>query len=236
MLFPKLDIDSLVQIDDMTRFDAAKAFYTVDEVISEINIYPDFTNNPATVQNVYIEDCRDLWSLDWAYDTAGEYTVRVELVSAAGSKHKDYIIQAITEEEDNLFSKDEDIYALENELRSYLPAGRNSWKYMHRRAQKEILDWLYRNGKLNTDGTKITKDQILITSELEEWSLYETMLLIYQDLKTSSGEAFNEKLVDYSAKRADAKERYRIRYDDDRSGEVDDDDNSESTRPIFLSR
>lgn len=235
MLFPKIDTDKLVQINDMFRISGINSFATAGEEITEINVYPDHTNNPGIVFDVYEVD-QECWFLDWAYSTAADYTIRLELKTLADTVTVDHDISAISEEDDNLYSSDQMIYAYETELRQHLPEGRNSWKYLHRKAQEEILDYLYRNGKLSEDGTAITKDQIKTESKLEKWSTFETMILIYQDLKTSNAAAFNEKLVDYSAKRNEARKRYLIDYDSNRDGIIDEDDQTTSSRATFFTR
>ena len=149
MLFPKADLDSLVQILDMYRIDASKSFVTgAIEDLTEVNIYPDFANSPGVVFNLAAED-QDCWILDWAYRDAGEYTVKVELKTAGETEEVTYSVSAITAEEDNLISDDSMIYELESELKRYLPLGRNSWKYLHRVARDKMLDYLYRNGLTN---------------------------------------------------------------------------------------
>lgn len=237
MLFPKADIDSLVQNLDMFRIDASKSFFTGDEALTEINIYPDYGNSPLVFFNVYDEledaECR---VLDWAYNTEGVYTVRIEIKTAAISEVLDYTVESITAELDNLYSKDSQIYALENELKRYLPEGRNSWIYLHRTAQGKILDYLYRNAILNPDNSAITKDQLLAESQLSLWSMYETMLLIYQDIKTSNSIAFNEKIVDYSEARAEARQRYLIEYDSNKDGIIDEEDSAIATKMTFFTR
>lgn len=236
MLFPKADLDNLVQIYDMYRIDASKSFTTGNQAdITELNIYPDYTNNPATVFNLVSEGI-ECFYLDWAYETAGDYTIRVEMKTATLDKNIEYTVKAVSEAEDNLFATDAMIYSYEDELRRYLPNGRNSWKYIHRKAQEDILDYLYRNGILDDNDDKITKDQIIDTSQVEKWATFEAILLIYQDIKNTNSEAFADKLVDYGQKRDDARGRYILEYDSDRDGDIDEDDMAQTTKPRFFSR
>ncbi len=238
-LFPKADLDSLVQLQDMFRIDAKDSFFTSGEVLTEVNIYPDHANNPGTVFNVFVEDEPECWYLDWAYETDGEYTVRVELKTASLDKSIDYTVKAITEEEDNLLASDNDLFGYENELKDKKLEGRNSWKYAHRKAQEEIVQFLYKNGKFNSDGTPITKDQLKTESKLNMWATFEAMLIIFQDLKTSNSAAYNEKLADYSEKRGEAREIYIIKFDADKDGDIDQDDEDEkviTNRPKFFTR
>jgi len=234
MLFPKIDIDTCVQINDMFRICAVGSFATPDDPITEVKIYPNYIVDPLVTFSISTE-CPDDYYLDWAYETAGEYTVRVELISASDSRTIDKVVTAITEEEDNLQSDDSCIYAYESELKKYLPFGRNSWKYIHRKALEEILDYLYRNCKLNKDGTKITKEQ-LITDDVQKWATFEAMLLIYQDIKSSNAEAFNEKIDYYLVKRGDARNRYIIVIDSDRDGQITKEDTPTHTRVSYFTR
>lgn len=234
MIFPKIDTDTLMQIQDMFRIDATKSFATAGEVITEVNIYPDFDNSPGVFFDVFEED-QECWFLDWAYETAGDYNIRLDIVTATDNKIIEMGVTAVTVEEDNLLSDDSMLYSYEHELNKYIPFGRNSWKYLHRKAQEEILDYLYRNAIVNPDGTKIEKSQ-LIGDKLEKWSTFETLIFIFQDIKTSNSEAFNEKLTDYYEKRASARKRYLIAYDSNKDGNVDELDSKVATTVTFFSR
>lgn len=235
MIFAKADIDTIVQIDDMFRIDAERSFFTAGEVITELNIYPDFDNNPATVFNVYVADCPEDWYLDWAYAAAADYSIKVEMKTATDTVDRTYIISAITAATDNLQSDDSLVYARESELKKNIPYGRNSWKYLHREALKEIIDYLYRNGKRNAKGDKIEKEH-LIGDKLEQWSLFETMILIYQEIKVSDAQLFVDKLEDYTEARNRARDIYLFSYDSDADGDVDDDDVDLIFKPKFYTR
>lgn len=234
MLFPKIDADTLVQIADMFRIDVSKSFVTNGEELTEINIWPDFVGAPLVSFNVLDPD-QDSWYLDWAYETDGDYTVRLELKTDTDSKVTTHTVTAVTAEDDHLLSDDNMIYTEESEFKKYLPYGRNSWKYIHRKALGEILDYLYRKGKLNPDGTKITKEQ-LIGDNLAEWSTYEAILLILQDNKTSDSEAWTQKIQHYKEKREDYRDRYLIIYDSDKDGEITEEDIPKGLAPKFFSR
>lgn len=247
MIFPSLIFDSLVQEADKFRFLASKSFVGSGEILDGIKIYPDFDNNPSEVYDVFVEDCPEDWFLDYAYETAGEYTVRLELTTTTpGSKTKDYTITVVTEADDALQSTDAMIYAYESELIKYLPEGRNSWKYLHRKALEEIIDYLYRNGIYRTNPgendnyrddqpLKIEKTD-LIGDKVEKWSTFETMILIFQDLKSSNIDFFNEKIDDYTELRNDARKIAKLKLDSNRDGQVDEKDVPVSSRERFLSR
>ena len=243
MIFPNLIFDNLVQEADMLRFDASKSFVGSGETLNGIKVYPDFDNNPAIFYDVFVEDCPEDWVLDYAYAAEGNYTVRLELsTTAPATEIKDYSVTVITEAEDNLQSTDAMLYSYESELKRYLPDGRNSWKYRHRKALEEILDYLYRNGiyRYNPEESqrkdlRITKES-LIGDKLEKWSTFETLIMIFQDIKSSNIDFFNEKIDDYTALRNDARKVYCIQIDSNLDGQVDEKDTPTSTRQHFLSR
>lgn len=243
MIFPSLIFDSLVQEADKFRFLASKSFVGSGEVLDGIKIYPDFDNNPATFYDVFVVDSPNEWFLDYAYETAGSYTVRLELTTESlATKVKDYTITVISEADDNLQSTDAMLYAYESELIKYLPEGRNSWKYLHRKALEEIIDYLYRNGIYRVDPSttsnkplKIEKEH-LIGDQLTKWSTFETLILIFQDIKSSNIDFFNEKIADYTELRNDARKIAVINYDSNADGVVDEDDIVTSSRQRFFSR
>lgn len=232
MVFPKIDMDSLVQENDMFRICAVGSFSSPDEEITEVRITPD-TSSAAVVFSI-TGDCPEDWYLDWAYETAGDYTVQVEIVGSLTSKVRTQTITVITEEQDNLQADDACIYSYESELKKYLPDGRNSWKYIHRKALEEILEYLYRSCHLNQDGSRITKDQ-LITIDVRKWATFEAILLIFQDIKTSNSVAFAEKIDEYKTKRGEARETY-INIDSDRDGNITDEDQIKETRITYFTR
>lgn len=247
MIFPSLIFDNLVQEADKFRFLASKSFVGSGEVLDGVKIYPDFDNNPGVFYDVFVENCPEDWFLDYAYETAGEYTVRLELTTTTpGSKTKDYTITVVTEAEDNLQSTDAMLYSYESELVKYLPEGRNSWKYLHRKALEEIVDYLYRNGiyRVNpgevdyyndAEPLKIEK-QHLIGDQVDKWSTFETLILIFQDIKSSNIDFFNEKIDDYTELRNDARKIALLKIDSNKDGVVDEKDIPTSSRERFLSR
>lgn len=242
MIFPSLIFDNLVQEADKLRFLASKSFVGSGEILNGIKIYPDFDNNPGVFYDVFVEDCPEDWFLDYAYETAGDYKVRLEISTATPeTKVKDYSITVVTEADDNLQSTDAMLYSYESELVKYLPEGRNSWKYLHRKALEEIIDYLYRNAiyKYNEENglrdLKIEKED-LIGDKLDKWSTFETMIMIFQDIKSSNIDFFNEKIEDYTELRNDARKVYCIQIDSNGDGIVDETDKPVGTRQHFLSR
>ena len=86
---------------------------------------------------------------------------------------------------------------LESDILKYVPEGRSSFKYVHREAQNEILDWLFTNGYMKADTTPYTIDDIINVSEFKFWSKYSTLRLLYEDFSKAPDDVFMQKAKRY---------------------------------------
>lgn len=197
-IFPDLVSDKLVAVDDRLRLDATNTIKTPDEAdITLVRIDPgsgfiDVTGNSA----------KD-WYLDWEYTTDGAKTATVEVTTDGAPVTKTLDITVISVADDKLFSDDQDLKSLETDIIKYLPKGRNSFKYAHREAQNQILQYFYKIGLVDVNGDKLTKDAILDVEEVRFWSKYLTHKLIFMDLSTIPGDQF-----DIQSQRFDAEMNY----------------------------
>jgi hypothetical protein len=163
------------------------------------------------------------WFLDWAFDSSGTKTIEIEATDGINTINQVFDIEVISESDDNLFSNDSQIFAIESELKRYIPEGRNSFKNIHREAQSRILNFLDRKRIWNDNGEPYTKLQINLFDELSKWSLYETLFIIYTDLFISVGDKFAEKVNQYKELRNYERERAAIRIDKDGNGTFEPD-------------
>lgn len=216
MIFLNCLKESLVQVGDKTRIDVSRSF-TSGETISSIKVIPEAGADEIEIHS----QNQDKWYLDWAYTTSGTKTITIEASHAQVTVSQNYEIEVISEEEDNLYSTDEQIFTIESELKRYIPPGRNSFKNVHREAQARILNYLDRKRIWNTDGEPYTKNQINLFGELSRWSLYETLFIIYNDLFISVGDKFAEKINQYKELRNIERDRASIRIDKNNSGTFD---------------
>lgn len=216
MIFLKCINEGLVQVNDKTRIDVSKSFVSGDE-ITDIEIEPEASNGFISVFNID----QDKWFLDWSYATDGEKVISVRATDGTNTITQTFNIVVVSESEDNLYSNDAQIFKIENELKKYIPNGRNSYINLHREAQSRILTYLDRKRIWNDDGTPYTKTQLNLDGQLQKWSLYETILMIYTDLFISVGDKFAEKINEYKALRNYERDRGSIRIDKDNSGEID---------------
>ena len=217
MIFLDFKSEDIVQVGDKTRLDVSGSFISDNIALTDIEIAPDNT----TYISVFNSGDNDKWFLDWSFSTSGEQVIGVRATDGTNTVNQTYTLNVISEIEDNLYSNDSQIFAIENELKRYIPSGRNSYKNIHREAQSRILNYLDRKRIWNDDGTAYSKDQLNLTGELQKWSLYETLYIIYSDLFISGGDKFAAKLDDYNKLRNIERDRGAIRIDKDSSGVID---------------
>ena len=221
MIFPELKHDSVVQLADMFRLDASKTFVTPDEgEITNIQISFD----QIDYINIFVELEPEKWFLDYAFDSVGEKDIYLKVTTESGDSEKQFTLNVITEEEDALFSKDERLFSLENEFQYNIPKGRNSYKYAHREAQKQIVRYLDGEGVRKEDGSRFEKEDLVGNEYISEWSTYLTMILVLEDNRILSDDVYKEKRKHYNTLLIDAKKNAPIRLDFNQDEEVEPDE------------
>lgn len=217
MIFPSLNLETTLQVDDKTRFIAENSF-AVSEIISDVLIEAETGSGFVSIYN---SGDSDKWHLDWAYDTDGIKNVTVRVITDLGTKDKVYDVNVLTEAVDALYSTDNDLYPYEPEISNYLPLGKNSFKYAHRAAQSKILAYLdeQRIWKNNTE--RFDKFDILDKEEFSRWSLFQTLLIIFEGSQVSVGDLFQEKKEEYEKEMKTARSRGALRLDFDGDGNND---------------
>jgi hypothetical protein len=216
MIFLNCIKEDLVQVNDKTRIDVSKSFVSGSS-ITGITIKPSEDDVAISVFNTN----QERWYLDWAYSSDGEKTITVQATDGTNTVSQNFTINVITAIEDNLYSNDSQIFAIESELKRYIPQGRNSYINIHREAQSRILNYLDRKRIWQDNGEPYTKTQINLHGELQKWSLYEAMLMIYTDLLISVGDKFAEKVNEYKSLRNYERDRGAIRIDKNNNGIID---------------
>ena len=225
-LFPSMTFETVLQVDEKTRLDAGRSFVTDDEVIIDVLIQPSASDSFISVFN---NGDSEKWVLDWAYDVDEFKDVAVQIVADSGSKIKTYMagVNVLTEDVDALLSTDNDILPFEPKIHRYLPRGKNSFIYAHRKAQERIISYLDEQRIWKDDRSRYTKlDLSTITDpefkeQFKQWSCFETLLIIFESFQVSSGDLFQEKKLDYTALRNGARTRSALRLDQDGDGELD---------------
>lgn len=209
MIFPVLELESVVQVNDKTRLSALKSYKTPDEDdISKIEIKPDSESDFITVT--------DTSFLDWQYATEGEKTVTVKITLGEGDNEKiaqaSKIIKVLTAEQDYLYSDDSMLTSREPDILKWVSEGRSSFLNVHREAQIQILSWLDERGYTTCDGNKITKELFVDKTEVRDWSKFLTLKLIFEGIHNSVDDVFMQKADGYAADMESARNRAFLRY------------------------
>lgn len=187
MIFASLKAPLISQVGEQVLLDASATYETGSGEITKIEILPIAT---GTYEEVSLSDK----TIAWIYDTAGAFTATVRINDTLT---KDFSFDIVTSEDDRLFSKDSDLVSIESEVMNWLSFGKSTYNDKHREAQRLILEELNARGLRDDDGNEITKENIAITKELNAWSRYLTLHLIYFDLSKDQNSVFWEKAKNY---------------------------------------
>lgn len=223
MIFGKIDAESVVQVGDMVRLNLSRSFTTPEEgEVTQVEIQPEaggafFCVSPSD---------KNLWFIDWAYSTAGVKTVTGRIATDGEPVDFSHAITVITAAQDNLLSQDSDISAHETDILKYLPAGKNSFIYVHRRSQRLILDYLNQMGYRHKDGTLLTQASLIQTEDFRLWSTYLTLHLIFRDLSNAVDDIFAQKALAYEQHMLRVRDRAYIPFDRDKDGTLSTDEQS----------
>lgn len=218
MIFPSLTLESVLQVDDKTRLIASMSFVTNDETITDVEIQPEASESFISVFNSGDDD---RWYLDWAYEIDGLKDVSVRVTTDLGTRTKTYSIDVLTEEVDALFSNDNDLFPYEPTLNNYLPVGKNTFIYAHRAAQNKILAYLDEQRIWKNDGERFTKFDITDKEEFNRWSVFQTLLIIFEGSQVSTNDLYQEKKLEYEKEMLSARNRASLRLDFDGDGELE---------------
>lgn len=208
MIFPRLDNEKTLRIDDKTRLDASFSYVSPDEEsISLIRIKPESTG-------VFYDVTDDMY-LDWQYTTEGEKTISVEVTAGVNQETKDFTLTVLSEANDTLLSNDSDLITLEDDIISHVRDGRASFIDKHRLTRDFILEELDSNGMYKDDGSRYTVEDISDIEDFRKWSTYHTISLIFNSLSNAVGDTFSIKSEIYSKKAKEAQSRsfYRLAPD-----------------------
>jgi hypothetical protein len=213
-IFPNLELEALVQENDKTRLDARKSFVTPDEAnITLVEIEPE--------SGAGFIDVTSGKFLDYQFATAGTQTVTVRVTTDGAPVTSTKDIEVVDATTDALFSSDAELTAHEPDILKYVRAGRNSYLDVHRSAQDRIITWLDEHRIWDGDGARLTKDAILDVEEVNDWSKYLTLRLIFEGLSNDVNDVFSSKARGYARMEEEARNRTAIRLDRDGDGTAD---------------
>lgn len=189
-IFPNIETEAVVQVNDRFRISAHKTFTTQDEAdVTLVEIEPDAGAGFIDVT----ANSSDNWTLDWEYATDGTKTVSLRVTTDGAPVTVTKDVECLTVADDKLFSTDNDLRQHEADILKYVPRGKNSFIYIHRLCQNEILEQLYKDGYTGYRNEKLTKDNVILTDELKQWSKYMALRLIYRQLSNAIDDIYDQK-------------------------------------------
>lgn len=217
-IFPYLEVEPILQVNDKTRLSAVKSFISKDEAaITVVKIKPSTTDSYVTVTGTSSAD----WYLDWQYSAEGAKTVTLEITTNSTPVTITETITVVTSATDALYSNDQQLITHESDILKYVRLGRNTFKDVHRLAQTIILEWLDEQGYVDIYNDKFTKADIA-SDEVTHWSKYIALRLIFDSMSNEVEDIFYKKARQYEAEEHRARNRAVLRIDVDASGTVDD--------------
>lgn len=219
-IFGNIEVEAVVQVNDKTRINCAKSFVSKDEAaLTLVRIRPEASEAFIQVSGSPVLS-KDLY-LDWEYTSAGSKTITLELTTDGAPQTYTKTITVISAADDCLYSADSDLVAIEPDILKWIPTGRNSFINIHRAAQGLILDWLDSIRVWRKDGSKLQKQDLKLTDDLKQASIYTTLELIFMGISNKTDDVFLQKAREYRSKALDVKNRGRIQADFNANGTLD---------------
>lgn len=217
MIFPVLELEKTVQVNDRTRLDARKVYLTPDEAaITLVEIQP-------SASDVFY-DVTSKKYLDWQYSTDGTAAVVVRVTTDGSPTTFSKNIEVQSEVDDKLFSSDSELLPYEPSILQWTREGRNSFLDVHRASQERILKYLDENRFWDEDGKPLTKEDVIDIEEFKDWSKFMTLRLIFEGLSNATDDIFHQKALRYRKMELEARDRAKMRVDLNNDGTVDDDE------------
>lgn len=223
-IFPLIETEPIIQVNDKTRLNCIKSFVSKDEpAVTLVELEPNTGDGYINITGSAPINSKN-WYLDWSYSTDGTKTVNLRITTSGAPVIFSKTLTVITEANDKLWSSDSDLIAIEPDIMNWVRPGRATFLDYHRMSQTRILEWLDNLKIWNKDGEKFTKDDINLVmayDDLKRISSYWALELIFGGLSNKTDDVFNEKMKQYrNSRRELCGDRSRIRADYDKSGTV----------------
>lgn len=219
MIVPVLHCEKVLQVKDLTRFDASRSILVKGSAdpINSVKIKLGASGPEIEVFNAQPKN----WFVDYAFNDPGATEITLTVASASESASVTETINILTAEEDALFSGDADLISLESDIMKWLPNGRSSFLDLHRKSQSLIVDWVNRQGYRDDKGDKFTKAAFKDNSDVNLWSVYTTLKLFFMGVQNATDDVFKKKADYYHKLEIEARDRAILDLDMDGDGEVD---------------
>ena len=200
MIFGNIETEAKCQTYDRVRINCIKSFITPDEAaITKVEIKPSAADAFITVAELTTATDMDKYYLDWIYTTAGTKTITLQITTSAAPVTFTASIVVLDKNTEVLFSSDNDLYNIENDILKFVPAGKNSFVFVHRQVKEDLLEEIYRNKILNTTGQRLVEADVIDSTELKYWAKYRALRIIFEGLSNAVDDIFDKKASKYGS-------------------------------------
>lgn len=196
-IFGIIECDLVVQENEKIKIDCSKSFITQDEdPVTMVEIEPysgsGFINVTPTPANAVAS-----YYLDYIYSSAGSKVISLRITTDGAPVTVTKTITVITALVDSLFSSDNDLRAIEVDIMKWLPKGKSTWNFVHRKVQEKILTELYKSQIMANNNVKLTATEVIDKAEVREWATYLALSIIFYSISNSVDDIFVRKAMAY---------------------------------------
>jgi len=220
-IFPHVELEDIVQVNDKTRLSGTKTFISKDEAaVTLVEIEPEAGNGFIDVTGTKQAD----WYLDWEYATGGVKTVSVRVTTDGAPVTDSLTLEVLTLVDDNQFCSDSYLVYNEHDIMKWVRPGRNTHKDVIRRAKRMIMKDLEEFGVLDSQGNKLTESAIVDLEEVREWATYMSLFVIFKTNSNSTEDIFSKKAAEYKERAQKSRHRSYFKFDWNGDGIIDRDE------------
>jgi hypothetical protein len=210
--FVVIETDKILQVNDKIRIDLSKSYTSFGDEITKIEIEP--------YEDAGFIDISSKKKLDYQYVDSGIKTIKARAFLGEEPMGEDpdpwpmveseLTILVLSEEQDNLFCDDQDIKRVKTDVLRFLDY-RTSFKFYHREAQSQILEWLKVNGYFKYNREPYVKEDISDIDEVRLWATYLSLSLIMKDQSNSIDDVFDKLSREYEGRASEFRDSVLIR-------------------------
>lgn len=212
MILLDLKTESIAQVNDLFRVDCTRVKCSDESEADLIEV--DLGDGFVVVYNG--DDATHKY-VDHAFSTTGDKEVTVRATKDEETLTTTRTIKIVSEDEDRLFSSDEDLLLHEEAIHELLRAGKNTFKNIHRLAQGEII----RDLRERFPSKDLSKDSLVEIEQVRAWSKYLTLHYIFESNVRTVDDIHVEKSQTYLTLANTAKNNVPLKVDTDGDGKAD---------------
>lgn len=238
MIFPVIECDGVIQINDKFRISGEKSYKTINELQwTSVEIEPyagaGFIN---VTGNLTKPSPEKNWYVDCQYDSVGPKVISLKITIGVTIVIVTKTVEVLSVAADNLFSTDDLLKENQSDIFKLLPDGRATFVYKHRAAQNFILDWLWNNGYAKNQGqgfSPFVKADIVDKDFISDWATFVCLRMLFEENQSQGGDVFRIKAGDFLNKEEKAREKFLLKLDTNGDSVLSPDEGAQITSRRF---